>query len=104
MNTKLFLMLTNTEDAVKEVSGLFGRMKGLMNTFYLDLAGITTVTAGLCAAVCLFLMFFGSQQSVEKGKSWLKRIILCWFGIMFMGLIIAYFTQGLGVGNPTPLA
>ena len=63
-----------------------------MQTVYKDVAGIATVAAVVCAAVCLFLMNFSkSGRTVDESRSWLKRIIICWAALMTMGAIVTYF-------------
>ena len=45
-----------------------------MQTVYTDVAGIATVAAVVCAAVCLFLMNFSkSGRTVDESRSWLKK-------------------------------
>lgn len=57
-----------------------------MQTVYTDVAGIATVAAVVCAAVCLFLMNFSkSGRTVDESRSWLKRIVVCWAALMTLG-------------------
>ena len=80
---------------------IFSRAENLMNTFYGDVAGIATVAAGVCAAVCfLMLIFSKNQRAVDESRSWLKRIAICWLGIMLINAIIAYLTSNLGIAAP----
>ena len=74
------------------VAGIFDTAKNAMQTVYKDVAGIATVAAVVCAAVCLFLMNFSkSGRTVDESRSWLKRIIICWAALMTMGAIVTYF-------------
>ena len=58
---------------------IFATAKNAMQTVYTDVAGIATVAAVVCAAVCLFLMNFSkSGRTVDESRSWLKRIVICW--------------------------
>ena len=58
---------------------IFGVAKGAMQQVYTDVAGLATVGAVVCAAVCLFLMNFSkSGKTVDESRAWLKRIIICW--------------------------
>ena len=57
-----------------------------MQTVYTDVAGIATVAAVVCAAVCLFLMNFSkSGRTVDESRSWLKRIVICWAALYDIG-------------------
>jgi len=72
-------------------SGIFNTAKTAMQTVYKDVAGIATVAAVVCSAVCLFLMNFSkSGKTVDESRSWLKRIIICWAALMTMGAIVTY--------------
>ena len=71
---------------------IFDTAKSAMQQVYADVAGIATVAAVVCAAVCLFLMNFSkSGKTVDESRAWLKRIIICWAAIMTLGAIVAYF-------------
>lgn len=59
-----------------------------------DVAGIATVAAVVCAAVCLFLMNFSkSGRTVDESRSWLKRIVVCWAALMTLGAIVTYLEK-----------
>ena len=45
---------------------IFATAKNAMQTVYTDVAGIATVAAVVCAAVCLFLMNFSKSGLVKK--------------------------------------
>ena len=65
-----------------------------MQTVYTDVAGIATVAAVVCAAVCLFLMNFSkSGRTVDESRSWLKRIVICWAALMTLGAIVTYLEK-----------
>lgn len=71
---------------------IFDTAKNAMQTVYKDVAGIATVAAVVCSAVCLFLMNFSkSGRTVDESRSWLKRIIVCWAALMTLGAIVTYF-------------
>lgn len=83
---------------------IFERGKNLMKTLYTSIAGISSVTAGCVAAVCLYLMFFSkSQRTVDESMQWLKRIVICWLAIMLMSSIIYFVTTKLGIGTTATL-
>lgn len=73
---------------------IFDTAKNAMQTVYKDVAGIATVAAVVCAAVCLFLMNFSkSGRTVDESRSWLKRIIICWAALMTLGAIVTYMEK-----------
>ena len=73
---------------------IFGTAKNAMQTVYTDVAGIATVAAVVCAAVCLFLMNFSkSGRTVDESRAWLKRIVICWAALMTLGAIVAYLEK-----------
>lgn len=70
---------------------IFDTAKTAMQQVYTDVAGIATVGAVVCAAVCLFLMNFSkSGKTVDESRAWLKRIIICWAALMTLGAIVTY--------------
>ena len=70
---------------------IFDTAKTAMQKVYTDVAGLATVAAVVCAAVCLFLMNFSrSGKTVDESRSWLKRIIVCWAALMTLGAIVTY--------------
>ena len=87
-----------------EGSDIFTKAKGMMNTLYKSIAGISSVTAGCVAGICLYLMFFSkNRNTVEESISWLKRIAVCWIAIMLMASIIYFVTTNLGIGDNASL-
>lgn len=78
---------------------LFGQAKSAMHSVYMDILGIATMAAVVCAAVCLFLMYFSkSGRTVDESRAWLKRIVVCWIALMMLGAIATYF-QGIVAEN-----
>ena len=70
---------------------IFDTAKSAMQQVYTDVAGIATVGAVVCAAVCLFLMNFSkSGKTVDESRAWLKRIIICWAALMTLCGIVTY--------------
>ena len=73
---------------------IFATAKNAMQTVYTDVAGIATVAAVVCAAVCLFLMNFSkSGRTVDESRAWLKRIVICWAALMTLGAIVTYLEK-----------
>ena len=74
-----------------QAKDIFEIAKDAMQSVYEDVAGIATVAAVVCAAVCLFLMNFSkSGKTVDESRMWLKRIVMCWAAIMTLGAIVTY--------------
>lgn len=89
-----FLTVTLLAVSMMPVSAstIFEVAKNAMQTVYKDVAGIATVAAVVCAAVCLLLMNFSkSGRTVDESRSWLKRIVVCWAALMTLGAIVTYF-------------
>lgn len=87
-----------------EGSDIFTKAKGMMNTLYKSIAGISSVTAGCVAGICLYLMFFSkNRNTVEESIAWLKQIAVCWIAIMLMASIIYFVTTNLGIGDNASL-
>lgn len=88
------LMIATTAVPAFAAGDIFETAKTAMQTVYKDVAGIATVAAVVCAAVCLFLMNFSkSGRTVDESRSWLKRIVVCWAALMTLGAIVTYFEK-----------
>lgn len=75
-------------------SDIFSVAKNAMQQVYSDVAGLATVGAVVCAAVCLFLMNFSkSGKTVDESRAWLKRIVICWAALMTLGAIVTYLEK-----------
>ncbi len=75
-------------------SDIFSVAKSAMQQVYSDVAGLATVGAVVCAAVCLFLMNFSkSGKTVDESRAWLKRIVICWAALMTLGAIVTYLEK-----------
>lgn len=82
---------------------IFGVAKKAMQQVYTDVAGLATVGAVVCAAVCLFLMNFSkSGKTVDESRAWLKRIIICWAALMTLGAIVTYMEKIIPQSSFTP--
>ena len=70
---------------------IFDTAKTAMQKVYTDVAGLATVAAVVCSAICLFLMNFSrSGRTVDESRAWLKRIVICWAALMTLGAIVSY--------------
>ena len=82
---------------------ILGVAKSSMQQVYTDVAGLATVGAVVCAAVCLFLMNFSkSGKTVDESRAWLKRIIICWAALMTLGAIVTYMEKIIPQSSFTP--
>ncbi len=82
---------------------IFDTAKSAMQQVYTDVAGLATVGAVVCAAVCLFLMNFSkSGKTVDESRGWLKRIIICWAALMTLGAIVTYMEKIIPQSSFTP--
>jgi|GEM_PF-6723056 len=78
-------------------SDLAKNIKEAFNNIYGDIVAIASVAAGVCIAICAFLMFFSkSQNTVQESTAWMKRIIIAYAIVMIAGLIIKMITGFLG--------
>lgn len=82
---------------------IFDTAKSAMQKVYTDVAGLATVAAVVCAAVCLFLMNFSkSGRTVDESRAWLKRIVVCWATLMTLGAIVTYMETLIPKSTFTP--
>ena len=82
---------------------IFDTARDAMQKVYTDVAGLATVAAVVCAAVCLFLMNFSrSGKTVDESRAWLKRIIVCWAALMTLGAIVTYMESVIPKSMFTP--
>ncbi|SUY61039.1 Uncharacterised protein [[Clostridium] symbiosum] len=91
-----FMAVTCTACLIMPVSAddIFDIAKSAMQSVYKDVAGIATVAAVVCSAVCLFLMNFSkSGKTVDESRAWLKRIVVCWAVLMTLGAIVTYMEK-----------
>ena len=72
---------------------IFDTAKSAMQQVYTDVAGLATVGAVVCAAVCLFLMNFSkSGKTVDESRAWL----------MTLGAIVTYMEKIIPQSSFTP--
>lgn len=91
-----FMAVACTACLIMPVSAddIFDIAKSAMQSVYKDVAGIATVAAVVCSAVCLFLMNFSkSGKTVDESRAWLKRIVVCWAVLMTLGAIVTYMEK-----------
>lgn len=82
---------------------IFEIAKNAMQKVYSDVAGLATVGAVVCAAICLFLMNFSkSGKTVDESRAWLKRIVVCWAVLMTLGAIVTYMEAIIPQQSFTP--
>jgi len=96
-------MMTTLMCRTAYATDIFGIAKKAMQQVYMDVAGLATVGAVVCAAVCLFLMNFSkSGKTVDESRAWLKRIIVCWAALMTLGAIVTYMEKIIPKSSFTP--
>lgn len=86
------------------VSDLFAVAKTIIIDLYNQIAGISTVLAGLMSAVAVIgAKLSNNQHKVDQAWDWLKRIWICWAIINGIGAFIAYIVpkfSGLATLEP----
>ena len=86
------------------VQDLFAVAKTIIVDLYTQIAGISTVLAGLMSAVAVIgAKLSNNQHKVDQAWDWLKRIWICWAIINGIGAFIAYIVpQFEGLATLTP--
>lgn len=83
---------------------LFAVAKTIIIDLYNQIAGISTVLAGLMSAVAVIgAKLSNNQHKVDQAWDWLKRIWICWAIINGIGAFIAYIVPKFsGLATLTP--
>ncbi|WP_077534374.1 hypothetical protein [Massiliimalia massiliensis] len=82
---------------------LFGVANTIIRDVYQDIAGISTVLAGLMSAVAVIgAKMSNNQHKVDQSWDWLKRIWIAWAVINGIGAFIAYITPFFAGYNQLP--
>lgn len=86
------------------VQDLFSVAKDIIIDLYTQIAGISTVLAGLMSAVAVIgAKLSNNQHKVDQAWDWLKRIWICWAIINGIGAFIAYIAPKFsGLATLTP--
>ncbi len=86
------------------VSDLFAVARTIIIDLYNQIAGISTVLAGLMSAVAVIgAKLSNNQHKVDQAWDWLKRIWICWAIINGIGAFIAYIVPKFsGLATLTP--
>ncbi len=86
------------------VEDLFAVAKTIIIDLYTQIAGISTVLAGLMSAVAVIgAKLSNNQHKVDQAWDWLKRIWICWAIINGIGAFIAYIVPKFsGLATLTP--
>lgn len=86
------------------VNDLFAVAKTIIIDLYTQIAGISTVLAGLMSAVAVIgAKLSNNQHKVDQAWDWLKRIWVCWAIINGIGSFIAYIVPKFsGLATLTP--
>lgn len=79
---------------------IWDRFTAIMQNFYGQIVGISTIVAVTMAAVALIVrMASRNQKTVDEATAWLKRIIITWVLLNSIGLIVAYIQPLITGGN-----
>ncbi len=83
---------------------LFAVARTIIIDLYTQIAGISTVLAGLMSAVAVIgAKLSNNQHKVDQAWDWLKRIWICWAIINGIGAFIAYIVPKFsGLATLTP--
>ena len=86
------------------VNDLFTVARTIIIDLYNQIAGISTVLAGLMSAVAVIgAKLSNNQHKVDQAWDWLKRIWICWAIINGIGAFIAYIVPKFsGLATLTP--
>ncbi len=89
----IFLLLSSTITAFAAGEDMFEVADNIIRDVYNNIAGISTVLAGLMTAVAVVsIKMSSSQQKSDQGWDWLKRIWIAWAIINGIGAFLAYVT------------
>ena len=79
---------------------IWDRFTAIMQNFYGQIVGISTIVAVTMAAVALIVrMASRNQKTVDEATAWLKRIIITWIILNSIGLVVAYIQPLITGGN-----
>ena len=68
---------------------IFSFLENGSNAIKADIIEYSSVAAGLCASICILLIMFSKNEKAVGGSwNWLKRIGICYVGILFLPNII----------------
>jgi len=83
---------------------MFTVAKDIIIDLYNNIAGISTVLAGLMSAIAVIgAKLSNNQHKVDQAWDWLKRIWICWAIINGIGAFIAYIVPKFsGLATLTP--
>ena len=87
----MMLVLSMSVTAFAAGENMFQVADNIIRDVYNNIAGISTVLAGLMSAIAVIgAKMSNTQQKSDQAWDWLKRIWLAWAVINGMGAFIAY--------------
>lgn len=87
----VMLVLSMSVTAFAAGENMFQVADNIIRDVYNNIAGISTVLAGLMSAIAVIgAKMSNTQQKSDQAWDWLKRIWLAWAVINGMGAFIAY--------------
>lgn len=99
-----FLFVSAAGLSVYAVDDMWTVANNLIVDIYTNIAGISTVLAGLMSAVAVIgAKLSNNQHKVDQAWDWLRRIWVAWAVINGIGAFIAYIVpQFSGLATLTP--
>lgn len=92
-------LMVSTALAAGEEAELKNAVATIGNSLYGLILGVSSVTAGVVIAWCLFTMLLSKDEhKVSSAMDWLKRAIICWVGIFLVATFMKWIvsaTNGL---------
>lgn len=99
----MMLISSTTMTAFAAGEDMFQVADNIIRDVYTNIAGISTVLAGLMSAVAVIgAKMSNNQHKVDQSWDWLKRIWIAWAVINGIGAFIAYVTPLLDGYNVLP--
>lgn len=87
----LMMVMSMTVTAFAAGEDMFEVADNIIRDVYNNIAGISTILAGLMSAIAVIGAKMGNtQQKSDQAWDWLKRIWVAWAVINGMGAFIAY--------------
>ena len=87
----LMMVMSMSVTAVAAGENMFEVADTIIRDVYNNIAGISTILAGLMSAIAVIgAKMSNNQQKSDQAWDWLKRIWLAWAIINGMGAFIAY--------------
>lgn len=81
---------------------IWARFSTILKDVYGQIVAISTIVAVTVAAIALLVrMISRNQRAVDEATNWLKRIVVTWIILNFLGFVVAYLQPLIQGGNYT---